>query len=105
MTELLLYISGKITGDSDYFIRFSKAEMSLRKAGFNVANPALAPEGLMKGTYMRMAFAHIDEADAVVMLPNWEDSAGAKLEKAYAEYTGKVVFDWADFLTIKEVIT
>lgn len=70
-----------------------------------MANPATASEGLPPNTYMHMAFAQIDAADAVALLPNWEDSKGAQLEKAYAEYIGKPVFEIGDLLTSKEEST
>lgn len=91
MTELI-YISGKITGEPNYKTKFMYAEEDLRFAGFRTINPAQAPTGLPPSTYVHMALAQIDAADAVALLTNWEDSAGAKIEKAYAEYIGKPVF-------------
>jgi len=40
---------------------------------------------------MRICLSMIDSADGIYLLPGWEDSPGAQIEKAYAEYTGKFV--------------
>ena len=40
---------------------------------------------------MRICFSMIDSADGIYLLPGWEDSPGAQIEKAYAEYIGKFV--------------
>ena len=41
--------------------------------------------------YMKICTAMIDNADAMLMLPNWEDSHGAKVEYRYAECIEKPV--------------
>ena len=51
----------------------------------------MLPEGMEPGDYMRICFSMIDCADVVVLLPDWVESAGAKLERAYAEKIGKEV--------------
>ena len=38
---------------------------------------------------MKICFAMIDVADEVYFLPDWEESGGAQLEKAYCDYIGK----------------
>ena len=43
-----------------------------------------------------MCFAMIDAADCVVFLPDAEDSAGARLERAYCEYVGKETAAWTE---------
>ena len=45
---------------------------------------------------MRICFAMIDVADAVVLLPDAAESAGARLERAYCEYIGKETEEWND---------
>ena len=91
-----IYISGKIEGDSNYKEKFRFAEDALKSMFPNgtILNPANAPKGLSNGTYMRLALAQIDESDFVCFLPDWERSAGAKLEKLYCEYIGKPIFGW-----------
>ena len=52
-------------------------------------NPAELPGGMSREDYMRICFAMIDVADAVVFLPDAPESAGARLEMAYCEYIEK----------------
>lgn len=92
----MIYISGKITGTADYIDRFARAEETLRASGYIPINPAkvnaqLPPE-TSYGMYMKMSLNMIDLCDSLYMLPGWEDSRGAMLEKAYAEATGKNIF-------------
>ena len=89
--HLRVYIGGKITGDAGYREKFAKVETVLSKIGHCVMNPAKLPSGMEDGDYMRICFAMIDCADVVVLLPDWQESAGARLERAYAERIGKEV--------------
>lgn len=84
-----VYIAGKITGNENYREEFAKAQAELEKGGHIVLNPAVLPEGLTKGEYMRICFAMIDIADVVMFLPGWQDSEGAKVENLYCRYVGK----------------
>ena len=59
-------------------------------------NPAELPEGMAQADYMRICFAMIDVADAVVFLPDTAESAGARLEMAYCAYIGKEYEEWND---------
>lgn len=89
-----IYIAGKITGDPGYREKFRKAAEELAKWGDTPLNPADLPEGMNPEDYMRICFAMIDSADAVIFLPDAKDSAGARLERAYCEYIGKEMEDW-----------
>lgn len=86
-----VYIAGKITGDERYGEKFRRAEEALRAKGHRVLNPAVLPEGMSAGDYMRICFAMIDCADVVMFLPDWGQSGGALLESAYCRYVGKDV--------------
>lgn len=85
---MTIYIAGAITGVPDYLAKFCLAETQLAKQGYKVINPAYAPPGLNRRQYMKMSIAQLDCADAVALLPGWEKSGGANIEKAYADYIG-----------------
>ena len=91
MKKLVAYIAGPITGVENYWEAFEKAEDEIRALGFIPISPSRLPEGMTNEQYMRINFASIDAADVVFFLPGWENSAGARLERAYCEYIGKAV--------------
>lgn len=91
-----VYIAGKITGDPGYRDKFAAAEIQLGWQGHTVLNPAELPSGMSREDYMRICFAMIDVADAVVFLPDATESAGARLERAYCEYVEKETVEWND---------
>ena len=96
-----IYIAGKITGDPDYIRKFQCMEMEVKACGDTPLNPANHPEGLRQGDYMRLCFAMIDIADAVVLLSDWKESQGARLEKAYCDYVGKMCMPASEYDRIR----
>ena len=66
-----IYISGKITGDRRYKAKFREVEKKLAAAGHIVLNPATAPEGLRPVDYMRLCFAMMEAADAVLFMQDY----------------------------------
>ena len=68
-----IYISGKITGDRRYKAKFREVEKKLAAAGHIVLNPATAPEGLRPVDYMRLCFAMMEAADAVLFMQDYQD--------------------------------
>ena len=79
-----IYIAGKITGDDNYKNKFQKAQRRLEKMGHIVMNPAILPEGFEHEEYMKICKAMIDCCDSICLLPDWQDSNGACMEKLYA---------------------
>lgn len=87
-----IYISGAMASRMETYKEiFDEAQSALEKLGAVVINPAVLPKGLDSDKYMPICLAMLDAADAIYMLKGWENSRGALLEKAYAEYQGKEV--------------
>lgn len=98
-----IYIAGKITGNENYRKEFAKAQDGLEKDGHTVLNPAVLPEGMTKGEYMRICLSMIDISDVVVFLPGWQDSEGANLEYAYCIYVGKATITSPDRFNVLKI--
>ena len=90
-----VYISGPITGVSDYMEKFELAEKELIEKGFAVVNPAKInygmPEDMTYEEYMEIDIRLIDLCDAIYMIRGWEMSRGANREYGDALGKGKVI--------------
>ena len=98
----VIYIAGPIKGVERYWEGFERAEDELIALGFIPVSPSRHPVGLTAEQYARLNFATIDVADAVLFLPGWQKSKGARLERDYCIYTEKPFF--TDPFLIKEVL-
>lgn len=87
--KITYYIAGPITGVKDYKNNFANAEEKLKSKGYSVFNPATFPVGMSYNSYIKICKSIIEEVDAVYMLKGWQDSAGASIERVYAESIGK----------------
>lgn len=87
-----IYLSGAMANCADiYRMLFYREQLKLERDGHTVINPAILPTGLAHDKYMPICLSMIDGADAIYLFNNWQNSKGALLEKAYAEYQGKDV--------------
>lgn len=103
-----VYLSGPMSGYENFNRpAFDEAAANLRKAGFTVFVPGEHEEydeaerasrtisKKKREFYMSRDLIWILEmADAVVVLPGWENSEGAKLEVAVAQQVGVPVFEY-----------
>lgn len=83
-----VYISGPITGTTEYRERFRVAESLLRAAGHIPMNPVEIlnmPEDTAWADYMKIDLQILDLCDGIYMLNGWQESKGASIEfeKAY----------------------
>lgn len=77
------------------FSLFNAEAYKLRSAGFKVINPAETDEGSTDKSwdfYMRKDIALMVGCDAIVVLDNWKESKGAKIEIALARQLSIPVF-------------
>lgn len=84
-----IYISGKVTGTSDYKERFAAAEQRLRLQGWRVINPVrktahMNPKTTLWSEYMRVCIRLLTRCDAIYLLRGWRQSKGAIIEQRLA---------------------
>jgi hypothetical protein len=108
--DLFVYISGPMTAKNGRTVEQNTADgvavyLDLLKRGIPAFSPHLsgafptAWTALDHATWLAYDLAVIDRCTHVLMMPRWESSAGAVIEKDYAERIGKlVVYDVDDLL-------
>lgn len=87
------YIAGRISTDPNYKAKFKKAEEVLQAHGCIVMNPAVLPAGFKWEEYMSITMAMLEVCDAIVLLPGWRKSRGAKREYYRARTQGKIIME------------
>lgn len=79
-----IYIAGPMTGYPEFnYPAFFAAEQALRDLGYETINPARSEgrDGCKSWVdYMRAAIRDVADADAIALLPGWQDSRGAAVE-------------------------
>lgn len=86
---MVVYLSGRVTGDPGYRDRFKEYAGELEKKGHTVLHPAMLPEALAPAAETLIRLTMIDVADEVVFMENWKESEGAELERSYCVRIGK----------------
>ena len=94
--KLCIYIAGKVTGEKliDCHLKFHHWQIALESMGFDVANPMCLVKDFRTpwDAAMRTCVGELVKCHAVFMLPCWQNSRGAKIEKQIAESLNIPVF-------------
>lgn len=98
----VIFISGPITGVSEYYKAFEAMEDELSALGYIPLSPSRLPGGMTYEQYTRICLAMIDSADAVIFLEGYENSTGSRLERDYCFYINKPAF--VDLGFMREVL-
>lgn len=96
-----VYVAGPMTGLPEFnFPAFRAAAEQLKAAGYEAVNPA--DHGVIDGytwaDYMRLDIAQLVGCDAVALLPGWEGSKGANIERDLAVKLGMRVSPLEEYL-------
>lgn len=84
-----IYISGRIKGNSTARKDFANAAMQLKMMGHEPINPfEVAPNPRTYQWALKMDIQALLECDAILLLDNWEQSYGARVEQHVAEAIG-----------------
>ena len=84
-----IYIAGKVTGEpiAECTMKFGQAQKEIESWGFEGINP-LAVVGDFQSSWesaMKKCIKALVDCDGMVILPCWQDSPGAKIERQLAE--------------------
>lgn len=89
------YISGQISGlpYDEVVAKFAAAEAKLQAQGFETVNPLNngIPINAPWEIHVAMDVVLLMGCDTIYLLPDWQQSKGATLEKSFAELTGKTM--------------
>lgn len=106
--DVLVYISGKITGLSrdTYLAKFKTAEQLLFSMGHTPVNPAAVNDRLPVvpySAYIEMSITMLRQCNAIYMLADWTESQGAAMELKIAQALGLTVM-YEEELEVTEAI-
>ncbi|MBN5514128.1 DUF4406 domain-containing protein [Pseudomonas paraeruginosa] len=91
-----VYLAGPMTGLPDFnYPAFNAEEKRIRALGYFVENPAvnMIYRGSPWETYMRDGIKRLMDCDILALLPGWERSRGANIERNLAITLGMLVVD------------
>ncbi len=87
-----IYISGSISGRTDFMERFAEAEKHLISKGFITVNPTTLSHnhGKTYEEYMKEDIKALLDCDSICMIGDWKNSRGAVFEHTIAEMCGQI---------------
>lgn len=96
-----IYIAGKVTGEPKHLtaLKFAMAKKEIEALGFEAINP-IEVVGDWNATWdvaMRKCILALMGCEAIVLLPDWVDSKGAKLENEIAKSFDMPIFNYSKF--------
>lgn len=93
-----IYISGKISGTTDFRERFKEAEKKIIDAGHEAVNPVelLHEHDLSWESYMKEDIKAMMDCDAVFMIGDWNQSEGARIEHNLAWNVGLKIASFSE---------
>lgn len=84
-----IYIAGKVTGEpiAECTIKFGTAQKSIEALGFEAINPleVVGDWNTPWNEAMKKCITALMECDGMVLLQDWRDSTGAKIERQLAD--------------------
>lgn len=108
-----IYIAGKVSGEPirDVAIKFAKAYSEIDKLGFIPINPVELVQNYFIKNFafqtltedeewkiaMQVCIKELAECDGLVLLPCWEQSKGAKIERQLADDLNIPIYNYNKF--------
>lgn len=93
---MLIYISGPVSGISNYKENFLKVKKLLESKGFKTLSildvPCLGDGCFTWSDCMKVAITLLEKCDKIYLMDGWQQSSGARIEKIWAERTNKGIY-------------